>query len=45
MARFKTVIDALTGEITIRPYTDEENAQADIDEKEHQLRIGDSGEQ
>lgn len=32
MTRFRTEIDALTGNVTIRPYTDEENAQAEIDE-------------
>lgn len=32
MTRYKTEVDALTGEVIVRLYTDEENAQADIDE-------------
>ena len=30
--RTKVEIDALTGQITERPYTEEEEAQADLDE-------------
>ena len=32
MTRFKTVINAITGEVIVRAYTDEENTQANIDE-------------
>lgn len=32
MTRTKIEIDCLTGEVIERPYTDEENAQAEIDE-------------
>jgi len=32
MTRTKLEINCITGEVTERPYTDEENAQADIDE-------------
>lgn len=40
MTRYRTEIDALTGEVTIRPYTDEENVQADIDEAAESGREG-----
>jgi hypothetical protein len=33
MERTKLEVDVLTGETRERPYTDEENAQADIDEQ------------
>lgn len=32
MTRTKLEVNGLTGEVTERPYTDEENAQADLDE-------------
>lgn len=32
MSRIKTEVNVLTGEVIVRPYTDEENAQADLDE-------------
>ena len=32
MSRMKTEVNVLTGEVIVRPYTDEENAQADLDE-------------
>lgn len=32
MTRMKIEIDVETGEVIVRPYTDEENAQADLDE-------------
>jgi hypothetical protein len=37
--RTKFEHDAITGEITERPYTDEENAQADKDEAQAKLEI------
>lgn len=30
--RIRTEVDALTGEVTTREFTEEENAQADLDE-------------
>ena len=32
MTRTKLEIDSATGEVVERPYTDEENAQADLDD-------------
>lgn len=44
MTRYKTEVNALTGEAIVRPYTDEENAQADIDEAIESGREGNTPE-
>lgn len=44
MTRYKTEVNALTGEVIVRPYTDEENAQADIDEASEPGRQGNTTE-
>ncbi len=44
MTRYKTEVNAITGEMIVRPYTDEENAQADIDEASESGRQGNTPE-